>query len=296
MHKQGGKMNEKDKREKLLEDYNDVFADIYNTLLFKKQVLDEKCLDFGQTESIYKLDNEELKDQRRDVLKKYNDTNLIVLSMGIENQTKSDKTMPFRIMSYDVGTYMGYVKNKMPVYPVITIVLNFSATKWNCGTSLHEALDIPTELKPYVSDYNFHVFDIAYLEDSVIDRFKSDFKLVAKIFKEKRLGKNDTLRNKTDAIQHVEELLGMLKALTGDKRYDYTDTIREIEAKGEPIYMCTALDGIIKEATINVHIQYLSKKATTIDDVKEKTGLSEEEIQQRLKELDENESESICSQ
>ncbi len=143
-------MNEKDKREKLLEDYNDVFTDIYNTLLFEESLLDEKHLDFGQTESIFKLDDKSLKEQRRDVLKKYADTNLCVLSVGIENQTKTDKTMPFRVMSYDVGTYMGYIKNKMPVSPVITIVLNFADEKWNCGTGLHDVLDIPKELKPYV--------------------------------------------------------------------------------------------------------------------------------------------------
>ena len=39
-------MAEKDKAEKVLEDYNDVFADIYNTLLFKEHFLDEKNMYF----------------------------------------------------------------------------------------------------------------------------------------------------------------------------------------------------------------------------------------------------------
>ena len=52
-------MNKNDHVEKLLEDYNDVFADIYNTLLFRKPLLKEDFLQFGPTESIYKNDSKE---------------------------------------------------------------------------------------------------------------------------------------------------------------------------------------------------------------------------------------------
>ena len=37
-------MGQKDMTEKLLEDYNDVFADIYTVLVFGKDVLDEERL------------------------------------------------------------------------------------------------------------------------------------------------------------------------------------------------------------------------------------------------------------
>ena len=47
-------MAEKDLAEKKLEDYGDVFADIYNTLLFGKQLLVPEQLYTGATESIYK--------------------------------------------------------------------------------------------------------------------------------------------------------------------------------------------------------------------------------------------------
>lgn len=57
-------MAEKDKAEKVLEDYNDVFADIYNTLLFKEHFLDEKNLNYGPTESIYKAETGDMAEQR----------------------------------------------------------------------------------------------------------------------------------------------------------------------------------------------------------------------------------------
>lgn len=63
-------MAEKDLSGKKIEDYNDVFADIYNTLLFGKQYLNPDRLKAGPTESIYKTDKKDLNEQRRDILKK----------------------------------------------------------------------------------------------------------------------------------------------------------------------------------------------------------------------------------
>ncbi len=104
-------MAEKDKAEKVLEDYNDVFADIYNTLLFREEFLEEHRLDYGPTESIYKAEQGELREQRRDVLKVYRDEmGLALFSTGIENQSTIDKYMPVRIMGYDYVTYRNQVK------------------------------------------------------------------------------------------------------------------------------------------------------------------------------------------
>ena len=47
-------MAEKDLVSKKIEDYNEVFADIYNTLLFRKSVIIPEQLQSGSTESIYK--------------------------------------------------------------------------------------------------------------------------------------------------------------------------------------------------------------------------------------------------
>ena len=68
---------------------------------------------------------------------------------------------------------------------MITIVLNFSMKRWTSGKSLHEILKIPKELKPYVQDYKIYVFDIAFLDDDVINTFTSDFKAVARFFRQK---------------------------------------------------------------------------------------------------------------
>ena len=67
-------MAQKDMREKLLEDYNDVFSDIFNGLVFEENIIEQQYLKAGSTESVYKVENGKYREQRRDVLKYYMDS------------------------------------------------------------------------------------------------------------------------------------------------------------------------------------------------------------------------------
>lgn len=131
-------MAEKDLVEKKLEDHNDVFADILNTLLFRKKYIYEKRLRSDPTESIYKSDQGKLHGQRRDTLKDYQgEASFIIAAFGIENQSRYDRTMPVRILGYDSAGYKAQVEQKRrKLHPVITIVLNFSNLAKQKGESI----------------------------------------------------------------------------------------------------------------------------------------------------------------
>lgn len=245
----------KDLTTKKLEDYNDVFADIYNTLLFGKPLIQESQLEHGPTESIYKAENDTNAEQRRDTLKYYKsgagETQLVIAALGMENQSTVDKTMPIRIMGYDFGSYnqqLTQAKTKPArLYPVITIVLNFSETRWGNAKGLHDILTIPDELKEYVQDYRIHVFDIAFLEDGVIEQFTSDFKPIARFFRDKRLNKNSLTSDKT-IVKYPEAIAEFLAAFTNDR--DYINTTKYIAGyreKGDVITMCTIAQSLIQE-------------------------------------------------
>lgn len=238
-------MAEKDKTEKVLEDYNDVFADIYNTLLFKEPFLKKDQLDYGPTESIYKTEIGIPAGQYRDVLKTYRNNHLCIFSLGIENQSSIDENMPIRIMGYDYATYRASISNGKPTAPVITIVLNFTETRWNKPTNLLGLMPgIPEKLKPFVQDYKVRVFDIAFLEDEAIERFTSDFKAVVRFFKKKRLGELEAVSDNRTALKHVEAVLELLQVFTHDNRYKeaYENGLREKIERGDEIYMCTVID------------------------------------------------------
>lgn len=235
-------MGQKDLTEKLLEDYEDVFSDIFNVLVFENNVIKQQYLRTGATESIYKAENGNYRDQFRDVLKEYTDSCLLeIASLGIENQSTLDNYISVRVMGYDYAKYRSQIdREKYPLLPVLTIVLNFSDVQWNAAKSLHSIMNIPEEFKVYVQDYKVMVFDIAFLEDEVIERFTSDFKIVAKFFKNKRLGKLDSFGN--DKIIHVQELMDFLSVFSGDNRYkDIKPELMNKKAKGESITMCIVI-------------------------------------------------------
>ncbi len=220
--------------EKLLEDYNDVFADIYNVLVFEKDVIDEKRLRDGTTESVYKADTGEYRDQRRDVMKIYLDEYQMELAfVGIDNQSTVDRYMPVRVLGYDYGKYRRQVdENHFPLLPVITLVLNLSDKRWRGCKSLAQITNIPPEFEPYFQDYKIKVIDVAFLDDAVIERFTSDFKLVAKFFKSRRLGTKPW--DDETQIQHFTEFANFVSTFTNDARYeDMKEDLENLKKKGE---------------------------------------------------------------
>ncbi len=242
-------MAQKDLNEKLLEEYNDVFADIFNVLLFENDFVKENNLESGPTESVYKTVQGDAAAQRRDIMKKYKENHFCICSLGIENQTTVDFTMPVRVMGYDYGTYKGMLANAKSISPVTTIVLNFGDTRWNAAKSLHEMMKLPEELKPYVENYKIRVYDIAFLSDNIIEKFTSDFKVIAKFFKDKRLGRIDSLKNSDMKIYHVGAVLDFFSVFTKDNRYReaFTEKFQQSEQKGDTVNMCEMLQSLIDE-------------------------------------------------
>lgn len=185
-------MAEKDITEKLLEDYNDVFADIVNVLLFdgKRVVSPEKLQETG-VKSQYKA-GAKIHELERDVAKLWQEGNVQIALCGLENQTKSERDMPLRVIGYDGNSYRAQLLNpeKRQRYPVLTLVLYFGMERWNQPKNLKKLLNIPKELDEYINDYKINVFEIAWLKEEQVNQFQSDFRIVADYFVQMR--KNNT--------------------------------------------------------------------------------------------------------
>ena len=241
-------MGKKDITEKNLEAWNDVFADIVNVLLFKgKRLMKEKDLEADTKDSIIKA-NGEIHEQERDVSKFWKNGEIRISILGFENQTVQDNNMPLRVISYDGASYKQELLDKTlkQKYPVATLVLYFGTdSKWKAPKRLHDCFKIPEELKPFVSDYKINVFNIAWLSDETIDMFKSDFKFVAKYFQTKRLNKQYVPTN--DEITHVDSLLKMFIALTGDNYFESVYNDSNLKNKKGGVTMCDIVQGFVNE-------------------------------------------------
>ena len=200
-------MGAKDLTEKILEAYNDVFADIVNGLLFAGEpVIQEQMLEDAQPVSAIKADGK-MREQDRDVAKYWiaeSEARIRVrlAFLGIENQTEYDKA-------------------------------------WGRNHSLYDAIAVPERMKPYVSNYRINVFEIAHLPEEQIACFHSDFRIVADYFIRRRQDPDYRPRD-PQRFQHADELLKLMTALTNDHRF-----ADALTGEGEkPNNMCEVLDQV----------------------------------------------------
>ena len=98
-------MAEKDITQKVLEQYNDVFMDIVNVLLFNGEMVvrADDLIDLPTSSS--KKIGRKINYQDRDVAKYWQGNKINIAMFGLENQTDPDKLMPLRVISYDGAEY-----------------------------------------------------------------------------------------------------------------------------------------------------------------------------------------------
>ena len=291
-------MKDKDITQKVLENYNDVFADILNVLLFNgRDVVEESTLTDALPMSMLKIDGR-VRSQERDIAKYWRKSKINVALFGLENQTTPNKLMPLRVLGYDGAEYVKQSRKEnidKAKYPVITLVLYLGYEKeWKYPKTLFEVLDIDEDIKPYVNDFKINLFEIAYLDKEKINLFKSDFRILADYLYQMRVNK-DYIADET-TIEHVEELLTLMSAMTGDNRFE--ETINDLKGK-EKINMCEVLDRVeargiekgieqgieqgVKRGTINTLISLVNDGILSSYEASLRANMSVEDFEKYLK-------------
>ena len=263
-------MGTKDKTTRRLEEYNDVFADIINVLVFngERVVKEDELVDID-TKSEFAADDKGLHGQERDVAKFWTAQNIRFALFGLENQAAPDFQMPLRLYSYNGASYKAQIipdkprgqsvteeldstataQSKAPAshakqafYPVLTFVLYYGMQHWNTAKSLYEAVNVPEPFKRFIPDMPINLVEIAWLPDDVIEKFESDFRLVAWFFKQLRIYGEPYLKLQDSKLMHrivhVLELMRMMSAYTGNPDYE---TIGIRESHNKEITMLAAI-------------------------------------------------------
>jgi len=126
-----------------------------------------------------------------------------------------------------------------PRYPVVTLVLYFGYKKrWDKATTLYESVNVPDLFKPYVSDVKINLFEIAYLTREQVNLFKSDFRIVADYFVQKR--ESGDYIPSPEKLHHVQETLQLLSVMTNDRKFE--EAYIDDSGEGEVQNMCDVLD------------------------------------------------------
>ena len=249
-------MGQKDITQKNFEAYNDVFSDIVNGTLFDgREVIKPEALVDAMAKSQYKADDNVIHEQERDVAKYWTDKSCYIrlALLGVENQLAIDMDMPLRVIGYDGSSYRDEMNQDKIVidegtgkkhkirherYPVITIVLYFGKTPWKKPLSLYDVLKISDELKPFVNDYKINLIDVPRLTGEQVEKFTSDFQIIADYFVQ--LNESNDYVPKEKTIKHADSFLKLMSVLTQDDKY--VEMGKKISHEMEGFNMCKVLD------------------------------------------------------
>ena len=236
----------------------------------------EKDLESAVKDSMFKADGK-IHQQERDVSKFWKNGEIRISILGFENQTNPDKDMPLRVISYDGASYKQQLLDKKAKqrYPVATIVLYFGTKeKWSTPKNLFGCFKVPEELKPFVNDYKINVFNIAWLSNKTIDMFQSDFKIVAKYFQTVRLKRE--YKGTNEEIRHVDALLKMLSALTGDNSFEEVYNVGNLDKGG--VTMCEVVEKIKNEGKAELIRKMLDTNFATEQQIADLLKISVKEV------------------
>lgn len=310
-------MAQKDLTTKKLESHPDVFATIFNALLFEDNLIQSENLSMIPTEEFVDDTDGALRSLNRDMAMKYSDNNkdnyFGLAILGTENQSSPDEFAPVRIMGYDYGNYKEQIDryknkkrelqslikiadtedailflqkelaklNEFSLTPVITVILNFSKKPWKTNKSLVDMLrKTDNRFSKWMKNYSIYVYDMCNLSNAQIDRLEGDFKEVAKIF---------TYGNKADSIRinglkYPLDTLDFLIAYRNEESYlSARKRIADREKKGDVITMGTLVDELERNNTIDT-VKNILKNGCPVDAViktlMDKLNITEEEAKQ----------------
>lgn len=236
-------MGTKDTTQKRLEDFEDIFADISNVLLYDgEDVIKENELETVTAKDTYTVEHQ-IHEVERDVAKRWRHHSLHISLIGLENQTDPDYNMPLRVICYDGASYRAQLnaEESKKTYPVITLVLYMGTEKhWTAPKQLTDCFKYDERLSKFISNYKINVVELAWLSDEQIMKFKTEFRNFVELLRDTRLGRKP--QYSPIQLKHVHELLQLMRIMSGNDEYEQllkqtTNNLKQNKLKGDEITM-----------------------------------------------------------
>lgn len=227
-----------------------------------------------------------------------------------EHKSYKSRNIAFQLLKYMVEIWESKVKeknyNSLPI--IIPLVIYHNKEKWGMKTSLGEMIngykDIPDDIKVFIPDYEYLLYDVSRYKDEEIKgnaQVKIIFTAFRDIFAKDKEGIKETialagkylreLEDKQTGIEYFETFLRYI--FHAGKSFDEKDVIEIIDKversypEGSELVMTTA-ERLRKEG-IKEGIKEGEKSSllrTSIRLLTKKFGVLSEDITKRIEELD----------
>lgn len=273
-------MAEKDITEKNLMSYADVFADCENVLMYGgKRRVKVELLQPAPTESFYQ-NGKKVHNQFSDVSYFLIENGEIKAQYLIENETRLSRRQVLRKASYEGGAYRRQLESKKRMYPVISMVIDWTGKCSHIPLSIYGLLradGVNQEDVLLAEDIKLVVHHMRNLSRNIRDMFTSDIGFVVDY-----LNEGSFENRKKQRIVHVEALCQMMEALTRDARF--TEQIGDFlirQREGREVIMCEYID-MLETKGENKLAALLSKLYSMGRDEEAKQAVKDENIRKQL--------------
>ena len=256
------------------------FADTCNGILFGGCDIISP-LDLSEEDVEYAYINRSDNKSIVDIAKKWKKNDTIIALIALENQTYTDYGMVLRNMLSESLMYNRQLKDKTREHrknnelmtgsellsgitkddmftPIITIVVYLGKEKWDGAIELLEILDIPDEMKPYVTNHRINLYD--YNKYEGFDNFKTDvsiaFEALSAHNDKNKLrslfsGKNEVIESDT------MKFIGTMLDIENIDKYIITN-----EEGVEEGHMCKAIEDLREEGAIEMAVNIIKNMMT----------------------------------
>lgn len=293
---------------------NSIFADAFNYLLYDgKRIIDPDSLNELDTTEIALPfgDNstDETVQKYRDILKSAvvkQDEKIAYVLLGIENQTDIHYAMPVRNMIYDALQYgkqvsdtaakhrkasesghnkaeylSGFYKSDK-LTPVITLVVHFGADAWDAPLSLHEMMDVPTDILRFVPDYRIQLIDPARMSPTDLMKLETSLREVMGYIKySKDSEKLSDFLNNNSRMWVERTAAQVIKTIT--------HTPIDIPEGADEINMCEAIEKMMndreKKGKVEVLAGLVKDGLLNVKDAAARLGMTLEDFEAAMKKL-----------
>ena len=284
-------MERKDTANKYLFSFNDVFADFVNATVFNgEQIVAPEDLVDVDPHTFFKNEGK-LREQVRDVAKKWKKGDVVFLLVGVEFQSQIDPDMVFRAASYDGAFYRAQLADQKTKrrYPVVTFVLYFGSTPWTRRRTLLESVDIPEGIKdavtPYVNDYRLNIVDVARMGDREIEKFKSDLNVLVDYYV-KTLN-DPAYMPKHTTLTHPDASFHFMSAVMNDPAYEQESYSESGERMDKMSYVVETLRRLGRQDAEDEYRSQLAEKDRQLGEQGRQLGEKDRQLGEKDRQIDE---------
>ena len=273
---------------------NEVFADVFNSYLFKENVINASELQPANTayaDTVKTAKGVEKIGKYRDNIRRTALGAQFVI-LGIEDQNKIHYSMPIRNMLYDalgysaeckslgatqdtndwtIDEFLSKLSKGTMLTPIVTVVFYTGENVWDGPRSLYEMLNIDERLTKYIPDYPIHIIDLGHDDISFTNSLLKELAYVLKGIYDKSL-----IYDSTEVLNSTLNLAAIL-----------TNTPQLYGKKeGGRTIVCKALNEMVETSKVEGRTETLFElvldgiltKAVAVS----KTGMSEKEFSEKF--------------